>query len=139
MAISGSGNRPADTGLLVAAGERGGQAAGRGPWSSVQAALPAVRGLQSAALAIYGRLEADRALVWTMEELGELAQAVRRREGPARLEEELGQLTAWMLCLANILGIDLAAALQAAIEEEMARQAAKYGTLRPYGDGQVPR
>jgi NTP pyrophosphatase (non-canonical NTP hydrolase) len=139
MTTSGSGSRPLSTGLLVAAGTYSGPGPGRGPWPIVQAALPAVRSLQSAALTIYGRLEADRALVWTMEELGELAQAVRRQEGPARLEEELGQLTAWMLCLANILGVELAAALQAAIEEEIGRQLAKYGVLRPYPGGQVPR
>jgi MazG-like nucleotide pyrophosphohydrolase family protein len=60
-----------------------------------------MRSLQESALGIYGRLEPDRALVWTTEELGELAQAVRRAEGPARMEEELGQLRAWMLCLAT--------------------------------------
>jgi NTP pyrophosphatase (non-canonical NTP hydrolase) len=139
MTTSGSANRPAGAGLLVAAGGRDGPEPWRGPWPAVQVALPAVRDLQSAALEIYGRLESDRALVWTMEELGELAQAVRRQEGPARLEEELGQLTAWMLCLANILRVDLAAALQAAIEEEIGRQLAKYGALRPYPRGQVAR
>ncbi len=100
-------------------------------------ALPAVRSLQQSALGIYGRLEPDRALIWTLEELGELAQAVRRGEGPARLEEELGQLTAWMLCLANILGVDLATALESAISEEIDRQLAKYGKLKPYQSGQV--
>jgi NTP pyrophosphatase (non-canonical NTP hydrolase) len=98
----------------------------------VQAALPALASLQRAALAIYGRLEPDRALVWTVEELGELAQAVRRGEGSDRLEEELGQLTVWMLCLANILEVDLAAAVEAAVREEIGRQAAKYGRLVPY-------
>ena len=86
-------------------------------------------------MGIYGRLESDRALVWTVEELGELAQAVRRDEGRARLEEELGQLTAWMLCLANILDVDLAAAVGSAIREEIERQLAKYGTLKPYRAG----
>ena len=86
-------------------------------------------------MAIYGRLEPDRALVWTVEELGELAQAVRRSEGRARLEEELGQLTAWMLCLANILDVDLAAAVESAIREEIERQLAKYGRLKPYRAG----
>jgi NTP pyrophosphatase (non-canonical NTP hydrolase) len=85
---------------------------------------------------VYGRLETDRALVWTMEELGELAQAVRRSEGTTRLEEELGQLTAWMLCLANILQVDLANALRAAIGQEIDRQLAKYGALAPYRAGQ---
>jgi NTP pyrophosphatase (non-canonical NTP hydrolase) len=102
-------------------------------WRAVEAALPALRSLQCAALGIYGRLEPDRALVWTVEELGELAQAVRRSEGRARLEEELGQLTAWMLCLANILDVDLAAAVESAIHEEIERQLAKYGKLVPHG------
>jgi NTP pyrophosphatase (non-canonical NTP hydrolase) len=101
-------------------------------WRAVEAALPPLRRLQRAALGIYGRLEPDRALVWTVEELGELAQAVRRNERPARLEEELGQLTAWMLCLANILGVDLAAAVESAIRAEIERQLAKYGKLTPY-------
>jgi NTP pyrophosphatase (non-canonical NTP hydrolase) len=70
-----------------------------------------------------------------VEELGELAQAVRRDEGQARLEEELGQLTTWMLCLANILGLDLAVAVELAIREEIERQHVKYGTLKPYRAG----
>jgi NTP pyrophosphatase (non-canonical NTP hydrolase) len=98
----------------------------------VACALTALRGLQRSALAVYGRLEPDRALVWTVEELGELAQAVRRSEGQARLAEELGQLTAWMLCLANILDVDLAAAVESAISEEIDRQLAKHGRLKPY-------
>lgn len=101
-------------------------------WPTVRAALPSLASLQGAALGIYGRLEPDRALVWTVEELGELAQAVRREEGRARLEEELGQLTTWMLCLANILDVDLAAAVEMAFREEIERQLAKYGKLTPY-------
>jgi NTP pyrophosphatase (non-canonical NTP hydrolase) len=102
---------------------------------SVAAALPALASLQASALGLYGRLERERALVWTMEELGELAQAVCREEGRDRLEEELGQLTAWLLCLANILGVDLAAAVESAICEEIDRQLAKYGQLTPYPAG----
>lgn len=103
----------------------------------VGAALPSLRSLQQSALGVYGRLEPDRALVWTVEELGELAQAVRRGEGPARLEEELGQLTAWTLCLANILGVDAAMGVERAFSEEIDRQLAKYGQLRPYQPGGV--
>jgi NTP pyrophosphatase (non-canonical NTP hydrolase) len=103
----------------------------------VAAALPALANLQACALGIYGQLEPERALVWTMEELGELAQAVRRGEDRCRLEEELGQLTAWMLCLANILRLDFASAVQAAIFEEIDRQLAKYGELRPYPTGRT--
>jgi NTP pyrophosphatase (non-canonical NTP hydrolase) len=130
MKTSSSGNCPADAPLAAAQG-RGAHAA-RAFSQAVEAALPGLHQLQQTALGIYGRLEPDRALVWTVEELGELAQAVRRDEGRARLEQELGQLTAWMLCLANILEVDLAAAVGSAIREEIERQLAKYGTLKPY-------
>jgi NTP pyrophosphatase (non-canonical NTP hydrolase) len=105
--------------------------------ADIDAAMPALASLQACALGIYGQLEPERALVWTMEELGELAQAVRRGEGRDRLEEELGQLTAWMLCLANILRLDFGSALRAAIFEEIDRQLAKYGELRPYPVGRA--
>ena len=113
----------------------GGGAAARAAWRKVETALPGLRSLQRAALGIYGRLEPDRALVWTLEELGELAQAIRRGEDRARLEEELGQLTAWMLCLANILDVDITAAVGSAIREEIDRQHARYGKLKPYQAG----
>lgn len=130
--ISGSDSRLPHVTASSCAGDCG---AARDAWLAVQAALPSLCGLQRAALGIYGRLEPDRALVWTVEELGELAQAVRRDEGRDRLEEELGQLTAWMLCLANILEVDLAAAVGSAIHEEVERQLAKYGKLMPYPSG----
>ncbi len=107
-------------------------------WATAEAALPCLSDLQRAALALYGRLERERALVWTVEELGELAQAVRRDEGRDRLEEELGQLTAWMLCLANILDVDLAAAVRSAMREETDRQIRKYGKLMPYKSASGP-
>jgi NTP pyrophosphatase (non-canonical NTP hydrolase) len=106
---------------------------------AITSALVALRSLQSSALAIYGRIEPERALNWTLEELGELAQVVRRDEGRGRVEEELGQLTAWMLCLANILGVDLATAVEAAIGEEIDRQITKYGKLTPYDAGRRTR
>jgi NTP pyrophosphatase (non-canonical NTP hydrolase) len=133
MTTSSSGNRPGDDPSAVAQ-SRGTHAAGV-YWQEVEDVLPGLHQLQQTALDIYGRLEPDRALVWTVEELGELAQAVRRDEGRGRLEEELGQLTAWMLCLANILDVDLAAAVGSAIRDEIERQLAKYGTLKPYRAG----
>jgi NTP pyrophosphatase (non-canonical NTP hydrolase) len=127
MTTSSSASPPAPSAVATAFSD-----AGHDEWRVVQAALPSLRQLQHSALGIYGRLEPDRALVWTIEELGELAQAVRRREGRDRLEEELGQLTAWMLCLANILDVDLTTAVASAIREEIDRQLAKYGHLAPY-------
>lgn len=130
MTTSDSSNRPGR--IPSAATQSRGTHAARVYWQAVEDVLPGLHQLQQTALGIYGRLEPDRALVWTAEELGELAQAVRRDEGRTRLEEELGQLTAWMLCLANILDVDLAAAVGSAIRKEIERQLAKYGTLRPY-------
>lgn len=135
MTTSSSGNPADGAAPSVEAGASGHKGAARAAWQTVETALPGLRALQHAALGIYGRLEPDRALVWTVEELGELAQAVRRGEGRARLEEELGQLTAWMLCLANILDVDLAAAVGAAVQEEVERQLTKYGKLKPYQAG----
>jgi NTP pyrophosphatase (non-canonical NTP hydrolase) len=132
MTTSSSGSQLARECCVVRGRGCGDTEAERDTWRAVEAALPSLSRLQRATLGIYGRLEPDRALVWTVEELGELAQAVRRDEGPARLEEELGQLTAWMLCLANILDVDLAAAVESAIRTEIERQLAKYGKLTPY-------
>lgn len=96
------------------------------------ASLAGLRELQAVADGVYGRLEPERAITWTVEELGELAQAIRRREPPARIAEELGQVFAWMLCLANICETDLANAAAQSLRHEVMRQARKYGALRPY-------
>lgn len=82
---------------------------------------------------VYGKLEIDSALAWALEELGELAQASRRGESPQRLAEELGQCTAWMFCLGNILDVDVATAMQSALRSEVWRQYSKYGALNPAG------
>lgn len=95
-------------------------------------ASDSLRDLQHQALHLYGRLEPERALSWFLEELGELAQAMRRRESSARIEEELGQVTAWCLCMANIGRVDLVRSLSRAMHEEYDRQFRKYGALQPY-------
>ncbi|MCP9213335.1 MazG nucleotide pyrophosphohydrolase domain-containing protein [Streptomyces sp. NEAU-Y11] len=95
-------------------------------------AIDSLRDLQHHAHHLYGRLEPERALSWFLEELGELAQAMRRAEPSVRLEEELGQVAAWCLCMANIARVDLAGALSRAMHEEHGRQLRKYGALRPY-------
>ncbi|MFY9809286.1 MAG: MazG nucleotide pyrophosphohydrolase domain-containing protein [Pseudonocardiaceae bacterium] len=91
-----------------------------------------LRGLQEQCMALYGRLEPERALAWALEELGELAQAMRRGESTVRLEEELGQVLVWALCLANITRVDAAHAFAKAYSTEHDRQMRKYGMIRPY-------
>jgi NTP pyrophosphatase (non-canonical NTP hydrolase) len=59
---------------------------------------------------------------WTLEELGELAQAIRRAESDPRILEELGQLFSWDLCLANITDVDLATAAGRSLRQEVRRQ-----------------
>ena len=118
--------REALAGLAKTAGTLSSSAAELQPWSE------ALRLIQERCLALYGRLEPERALTWALEELGELAQAVRRGESTVRIEEELGQLTAWCFCLANIGRVDLAHAFSKAFTEERDRQLGKYGAIRPY-------
>lgn len=56
---------------------------------------------------------------WLAEEVGEVARAIRRGER-ASLEEELADVVAWTASIANVAGVDLAAAV-----------AAKYGSGCP--------
>lgn len=135
MTISSSDSRAMQPALQTTPRENSENQAVRDAWEEIEMALPSLSRLQHATLGIYGCLEPDRALLWTVEELGELAQAVRRDEDSVRLKEELGQLTAWMFCLANILDVNLAAAVESAIREEIERQLAKYGKLKPYQAG----
>jgi NTP pyrophosphatase (non-canonical NTP hydrolase) len=97
-----------------------------------EAHIEALRSAQAVADDVYGRLEVERAIAWTVEELGELSNAIRSDEGSARISEELGQVFAWTLCLANITDTDLAEAARGAVAQEVERSYAKYGGLHPY-------
>ncbi|MFI5615943.1 MazG nucleotide pyrophosphohydrolase domain-containing protein [Streptomyces sp. NPDC051567] len=94
--------------------------------------VAALRQLQERCLGLYGRLEPERALAWALEELGELSQAMRRGESSVRLEEELGQVLVWALCLANITRTDSAHAFAKAFSSERDRQVRTHGAVRPY-------
>jgi NTP pyrophosphatase (non-canonical NTP hydrolase) len=50
-------------------------------------------------------------VAWLCEEVGELAQAVRKGT-PAQQEHEFGDVLAWVATLANQMGIDLTLAVQ---------------------------
>ena len=60
--------------------------------------------------AIYGERDAARGIsatvAWIAEEVGELAQAVRKGS-PERQTHELGDALAWLASLANQLGLSL--------------------------------
>ncbi len=69
--------------------------------------------LQASLRRTYYRRDAKRGrdgtFRWFAEEVGELAKALRRGD-PAELEHELGDVLAWLTSLANLVGVDLAAA-----------------------------
>ena len=66
--------------------------------------------LQSTLRATYLERDAargeDATFRWLVEEVGELARAMRRRD-EANLREEVGDVMAWLGSLATLLGVDL--------------------------------
>jgi NTP pyrophosphatase (non-canonical NTP hydrolase) len=77
------------------------------------AAAETLRGFQRRIEAIYGERDAargvDRTFTWFVEEVGELARALLRRE-EANLREEFADVLAWLATLASLSGVDLEAA-----------------------------
>ncbi|NJE84257.1 nucleotide pyrophosphohydrolase [Thermococcus sp. CX2] len=62
----------------------------------------------------------DKTFLWFVEEIGELAEAIRKNDMEA-MEEEFADVLAWLSSLANLVGIDL---------EEAAKK--KYPGVCPY-------
>jgi NTP pyrophosphatase (non-canonical NTP hydrolase) len=54
---------------------------------------------------------AEKTLLWLMEEVGELSEALLRRNKGA-IMEELADIVAWTASLANVLGVDLEKAVK---------------------------
>jgi len=50
--------------------------------------------------------------MWLMEEMGELASALRSGNDFANLEEEFADVIAWLTTIANVAGVDLSKAIQ---------------------------
>lgn len=50
--------------------------------------------------------------LWLMEEIGELAAAVAENNDRANLEEEFADVLAWLATLANVMDVDLSAAIR---------------------------
>ncbi len=50
---------------------------------------------------------ADQTFLWLLEEVGELTRAYRRKE--ENVGSEMADVLAWMVSVANLLGIDLEA------------------------------
>ena len=75
---------------------------------------PTLRAFQRQLEALY--LERDRArgvdgtFAWLVEEIGELARALRRQDR-TNLVEEVGDTLAWLISLATLNGVDVAEAV----------------------------
>ncbi len=50
--------------------------------------------------------------LWLMEEVGELATALRSKNDMQNLHEEFADVIAWLTTIANVAGVDLSKALQ---------------------------
>jgi NTP pyrophosphatase (non-canonical NTP hydrolase) len=70
--------------------------------------------LQHQIEALYGARDrargVDGTFRWWVEEVGEVAKALRRGD-PGELEHELGDALAWLASVANLAGVDLARAV----------------------------
>jgi NTP pyrophosphatase (non-canonical NTP hydrolase) len=73
-----------------------------------------LRSLQEVIEATYGERDRERGVpstvAWLAEEIGELAQAVRKGRPDQQLHE-FGDVLAWVASLANQMGIDLTEAV----------------------------
>jgi NTP pyrophosphatase (non-canonical NTP hydrolase) len=49
----------------------------------------------------------DKAFVWLVSEVGELAEALLKSRGSESVNEEAADILAWLLSLCNIAGIEL--------------------------------
>jgi NTP pyrophosphatase (non-canonical NTP hydrolase) len=54
----------------------------------------------------------DGTFLWLMEEIGELATALRTKNDMVNLHEEFADVIAWLTTIANVAGVDLSKALQ---------------------------
>ncbi|MCU0707480.1 MAG: nucleotide pyrophosphohydrolase [Pirellula sp.] len=75
-----------------------------------------LRDFQSLIRNMYYDKDAQRGVsgtfMWLMEEVGELAAALRSGEDRDNLEEEFADVLAWLTTIANVAEIDLTAAVQ---------------------------
>lgn len=69
---------------------------------------------------LYGEVDSERGVpatvAWLAEEVGELAQAVRKGT-PAQQQHEFGDVLAWLCSLANQMGISLEDAAQRYVDD----------------------
>ena len=86
--------------------------------------------IQEYALNIYGKYDLEKSMLWMTEEFGEVISAIRKNKSREDICGEIGDLTAWILCICNILDIDLSDAIKSTFDKEMKRQLNKYGKYK---------
>jgi len=67
--------------------------------------LKKVEDLQQIALNIYGKYNIDKSLLWMVEEVGEVIASIRKKHSKETVQEEIGDLIAWIFNICNILDI----------------------------------
>lgn len=74
-----------------------------------------LRDFQKLIHTMYYEKDAERGVsgtfMWLMEEIGELASALRSNHDRDNLEEEFADVVAWLTTIANVAGVDLSAAI----------------------------
>jgi len=53
----------------------------------------------------------DRTFMWFIEEVGELARAIKSGDR-SNIEEEIADVAAWLISIANLLDVDLEEAIE---------------------------
>jgi len=75
-----------------------------------------LRDFQKLIHTMYYEKDAERGVsgtfMWLMEEIGELATALRTGNDRQNLEEEFADVVAWLTTIANVAGVDLSNAIQ---------------------------
>jgi NTP pyrophosphatase (non-canonical NTP hydrolase) len=75
-----------------------------------------VRDFQKLIHTMYYEKDVERGVsgtfMWLMEEVGELASALRSNNDRDNLEEEFADVLAWLATIANVANVDLCGALQ---------------------------
>lgn len=78
--------------------------------------MPDLREFQERIRTLYGERDRERGLyetfAWLVEEVGELSRALRRNDRE-NLEVEFADVAAWLVSVANLAGIDVAACVDA--------------------------
>lgn len=69
-------------------------------------------------------------MLWMTEEFGEVISAIRKGHSKELIAGEIGDLSAWIISLCNILDIDFEKALESTLNKEMKRQMNVYHKLK---------